>query len=230
MLFDVGPSFSLGIGASYRNSFGLFQGLGLSVGSWFRLRSAARAPAVSTEQPPSARPETLEEEGAGIELRELEFSEIFPVFHKYYDDHPVGSVLLYNAGSAACTGIKLTLDIKPYMSAPKTCVTPAQLEPGESARVDLTALFSEKEILEVTEGTKASATLAWEYTMGGRKRTDSKVQTVELLNRNAMTWEDDRRPAAFHARPRSALSSKKPARSRNPSPSGTARTWSSRRR
>ncbi len=196
LLLDVSSSLSLGAGASYRNSFGLFQGLGISLGAWLRL--PARAGAAPAQPAPSSRPELLEQvQGPGIELRELAFSDIFPVFHKYYDDHAVGTAVLYNAGSTECTDIKLTLDIKPYMSTPRTCVTPAVLGPGESAQVDLTALFSEQEILEVTEGTKASAVLAWEYTMGGSKRSESMVETVRLLNRNAMTWADDRRAAAF---------------------------------
>jgi hypothetical protein len=199
--FDFGETFSIILGASYRNSFGLFQGLDVSAGTRFRFASApaTKAPAAvaPTVVAPSAQPEPLVEEGAGLELQDLQFSDIFPVFHKYYDDHPLGSVVLHNAGSSAATNIKLTLDVKSYMGAPKTCVVPQELQPGESAVVELLALFSEKEILQVTEGTKASAEISWEYTEGGQKRSDKIVETVRLLNRNAMTWEDDQRAAAF---------------------------------
>ena len=197
VFLDLGPTFSLGLGVSYRYFFGLFQGIEIALGTGFRFPStqAARAP---VEQAPSVvRPEPLVEETTGLELQELSFSEIFPVFHKYYDDHPVGTAVLYNGASVPATNIKVTLEIKPYMTAPKTCMAPQELQPGDSGQVELTALFSEKEILQVTEGTKASAEINWEYAVNGQKRSGKTVETVRILNRNVMTWEDDRRAAAF---------------------------------
>jgi tetratricopeptide (TPR) repeat protein len=143
------------------------------------------------------KPEPLQETGGGLELQSLQFSNIFPVFHKYYDDHPVGTAVLYNPRSDPVTDITLNLEIKPYMTAPKRCKVQERIEPGQSSPVELYALFSEGEILAVTEGTKASAEITWEYTVNGQKRQGKTVETVRILNRNAMTWEDDRRAAAF---------------------------------
>jgi len=174
--YDILPAFSLGLGVSYRNEVGLFEGLSVTLGTGFRFMG-----------PP----------GEALELRDIQFLNIFPVFHKYYDDHPVGSAVISNTGSYPLTNIRLSVEIKPYMTAPKLCTTQAQLAPGDSMAVDLFALFSEEQILAVTEGTKASAEITWEYVLNGSKQTGKRVETVRIMNRNAMTWEDDRQAAAF---------------------------------
>lgn len=186
------PSFSLGVGAGYRYEFGLFQGVIVSLGMGFPLGGTGAAKGAPVPQ----KPEPLEE-GPGLALENLQFSDIFPVFHKYYDDHPLGTAVLTNNESDTATDIKMSLEIKPYMTAPKQCGVQAQIEPGQSSAVQLYALFSEETILQVTEGTKASAEISWEYTVKGQKRTGKTVETVRILNRNAMTWDDDRRAAAF---------------------------------
>ena len=179
----------------YRNHLGLVHGIALTAGLGFRL---PRAPKAVTTQPTQVRPEPLEQsQGAELEMEDVRFAEIFPVFHKHYDDHPVGSAVLRNTGTASATDVKVTLEIKPYMTAPKTCSVQSEIPAGEARPVDLFALFSEEKILAVTEGSKASAEIIWEYSVGGRGVTRSRVDTVRILNRNAMTWEDDRRAAAF---------------------------------
>jgi tetratricopeptide (TPR) repeat protein len=192
--WSVKPGFSLGLGLSYRYEFGLFQGLAMAIDTGFPLGGAARKGGAET-LPEKAQP--LQESGKGLNLNDLQFPNIFPVFHKYYDDHPVGTATLYNAESDPVSDIKVSLEIKPYMTAPKQCTVQTELAPGESAPVEMFALFSEESILAVTEGTKASAEISWEYMMNGRKQTGKTVATVRILNRNAMTWEDDRRAAAF---------------------------------
>jgi hypothetical protein len=186
---------ALEAGVAYRSHVGLAQSLAASVGLGFRIPRTVKAP--PRESAP-LRPQPLEAQpGAGLEVATPEYQSIFPVFHKFYDDNPVGTVVLRNAAGEAITGIKVSLDIKPYMTAPKTCAAPAALEAGQSSTIDLYALFSEEKILEVTEGSKASAEISWEYVLSGRTITKSRVDTVRILNRNAMTWEDDRRAAAF---------------------------------
>ena len=51
--------------------------------------------------------------------------------------------------------------------------------------------------MSVTSPTKAQATVALAFTAQKADARAEKVETVEILNRNAMTWEDDRRAAAF---------------------------------
>ena len=139
---------------------------------------------------PSQKPE------ASLQLKELSFDDVYPVFHTFYDTHPLGKVVLSNTTTQPITGIKVSFQIKEFMSDPKDCPAPAALEPGESKSVDLFALFLPS-ILETTEKTKAQARVEVEYAVGGQVQHLSVVQSIPILDRNATTWADDRRAAAF---------------------------------
>jgi hypothetical protein len=79
------------------------------------------------------------------------------------------------------------------MDAPKECATIAKLEPGASVDVPLYALFNDR-ILDVTEATKVSGEVSVEY---GVDVSQSRSATVLVNDRNALTWSDDRKAAAF---------------------------------
>ncbi|MGA2481200.1 MAG: ankyrin repeat domain-containing protein, partial [Spirochaetia bacterium] len=133
---------------------------------------------------------------ASIELDGLSFDDIYPVFHNYYDTHSLGSVVLRNTSGTPITGIKVSFQIKEFMDDPKDCPAPAELGPGESKSVDLFGLFLPA-ILEMTEKTKAQARVDVEYTLNRRPQHQYLVQSIPILNRNATSWADDRRAAAF---------------------------------
>ena len=201
LTYLIQPTFGLGIDVSYIYSFGLFHGIEISLVSDLRFANTPRVqPALKTQ--PLARPESLDigpaaNQEEGLEIESISFQNIFPVFHKYYDDHPIGRVTFRNRAPDSATNLKMSLEIKPYMTAPKEIAFSQEIKAGESREIDLYALFSEDKILDVTEGTKASAEISWEYTLKGQRYAKKKVETVRLLNRNAMTWEDDRSAAAF---------------------------------
>jgi tetratricopeptide (TPR) repeat protein len=52
-------------------------------------------------------------------------------------------------------------------------------------------------VLKLTQGTKALATVTVSWTSGGQSASREFVQTVQFLELNAMTWDDDERAAAF---------------------------------
>ncbi len=82
------------------------------------------------------------------------------------------------------------------MDNPKVCKTPYALEAGEEVIIELNTLFTEK-VLEITESTKASAEISIEFTYEGNHYTDMYTETIRLYDRNATTWDDNRRAAAF---------------------------------
>jgi len=77
-----------------------------------------------------------------------------------------------------------------------TEVSPDQLEPGEEQPIELKALFNEN-VLEITEGTKVAAEILLEFSIKGVRYKDEHSETLRLYDRNATTWEDDRKAAAF---------------------------------
>jgi hypothetical protein len=196
----VYPLLNLGIGVAYRNYLGLYQGLEISLGSSFHITDRDyRQSRIDAGR--SVRPELLQgarrhQPGHGIDLEKLEMGEIFPVFHKYYDDHPVGTAVLLNREQEPLQDLRLTFYLKQYMDAPKECPCPRAMARGQTATVDVLSLFNNG-ILEITEATKAAAEIVLEYRMRGELYRDVRNMTVRIYDRNAMRWDDDRKAAAF---------------------------------
>jgi tetratricopeptide (TPR) repeat protein len=156
---------------------------------WFEASTESRQSASS------GGPRTPER-GRGIELANMELYEIYPVFHKYYDDHPVGIATLINREKSTIGDIRLSFFVKQYMDSPKACPAPSKLAPGERRDADIMSLLNEK-VLEVTEATKVAADITLEYRIEGEPYRDTRTVTIRILDRNAMTWDDDRKAAAF---------------------------------
>jgi len=195
----ITPSLSLGIQGAYRKMFGLSDDILVQAGFAWDFSGPQRRGALM--QQPGPRPERLEVSGLkgsneGLQIRQLSWTDVFPVFHTYYDNHPIGSATLVNLEKDPIADISLSLQIKEYMSSPKPCSVPSELKPGESRQIDLNALFTE-EILGLTEGTKVPVDLNLKYRIKDKWYQETKVETVRILRRNSMTWDDDRRAAAF---------------------------------
>jgi tetratricopeptide (TPR) repeat protein len=124
------------------------------------------------------------------------FDPVFPIFLKYYDTAPVGKATLTNAGTTTLENVKVQLIVKEYMTDRKLCGTVDSLAAGASKDVDLYALFT-RGVLDISEATKAQANVSIDYTAGGQAKTEEFVETISFYNRNNMTWDDDRRVAAF---------------------------------
>jgi|GEM_PF-3010507 len=134
--------------------------------------------------------------GPSVAIENIEFDAVYPVFYKYYDEHPIGRAVLRNNGSEAVENIQVSLFIKQYMDNPKICQAPLKLNRGGKREVLLFGLFT-NHVLEISEGNKVSVKIIVEYTAEGKSRTQEFVGTIRIHNRNAMTWDDDRKVASF---------------------------------
>lgn len=101
---------------------------------------------------------------------------MFPVFHNYYDDNPVGRVVIGNQEK-----VRRKID---------------ERGAGQTAEIELYALFTDK-VLGITEGTKAPAEITLQYRLRDEWYRLTPIETVRMYDRNAMTWDDDRKAAAF---------------------------------
>ncbi len=189
----ITPSISVGLGGSYTNYIGLYNGIGISLGTAFHFRPRKKEE-MRYEAP--TVPGKLTSEGQYLEIKDVKFEDIFPVFFKYYDEHPVGRAILHNKSDKIITDVSVSLFVKQYMDNPKRCNVPSELQAGEEVEIELNSLFTEK-VLEITESTKASAEITLEFTYENDQYVDNYIETIRLYDRNATTWDDDRRAAAF---------------------------------
>ncbi|HEB29507.1 MAG TPA: hypothetical protein ENI15_01360 [Spirochaetes bacterium] len=182
------PSFAVSLEGRIRKLFGLHTDIGVSVG-------------VSYHYPKRDLP-TKRREGAGInEGDHIEFLDssidgVFPVFYKYYDSHRIGQISLKNTSTKPIENLVVTFFVNEYMDNPKVCVTIEKVEPGETSDVDLFALFNNS-LLTISEGELVSSLINVNYQVSNRKYRASHTENLTIFNRNAMTWDDDRKAASF---------------------------------
>ncbi|MBP7096695.1 MAG: tetratricopeptide repeat protein [Spirochaetia bacterium] len=177
----LGPTLELTLGGRYRDFLtptgSLYRGVSIAAGVGYDLAGARKGGSIRME--PSLRP-------------------IFPLFYTWYDDNPAGELVLRNDESSPLEKVKVSFEVKQYMDGPRVCAELPRLAPGASASVPVFALFNDQ-IFRVTEGTKSAGEIVVEYFYLGSARTARYPVTVTVNNRNAMTWDDDRKAAAFVA-------------------------------
>ena len=178
--YQFTPSLSLGLGGGYQNClarpYALFQGFSINFVSRFHLGQGSRKPQ--------------------LQIQQAEIEPIFPVLYKYYDDHPVGRITLVNEEKGTIEDVEITFFISQYMEKPKTCTVLTGLRSGEQSDVNLFALFNER-VLEITEGTKVPAEVTVSYNYLDSEFVKQETYTARVYDRNAVTWDDDRKAAAF---------------------------------
>ena len=132
----------------------------------------------------------------GVEFDDYEVNPIFPVFYSYYNDNSFGHLSCYNMEENQIQDVQVFLLIPEYMQVPKLCAEFSSIERNEYFSADLTAFINET-ILESLMAHKTEGKVMVSYTSLGKRITVEQSVDFSALNRNAMTWEDDRRAAAF---------------------------------
>ncbi len=189
--YDLSRNLTLGAGARYRYYGGLVGCVLTNLGVAYRFSPGAGKADVL---PPGFDP--VRNDARGLKLTGIRLESVFPVFFKHYDDHPIGTAILRNYEIVPAEDVRVNLLVKQYMDNPKDCTVPVRVGPGGDGEVVLYGLFTD-EILEVAEATKLSLNLTVQYRQYGRIVRDEYVQTLGVFDRNALTWSDDRKAAAF---------------------------------
>jgi hypothetical protein len=211
------PSLSAGLGVTYRYFFGLYNDLSIQLGGSFSFLPGGGQASKPSSKPPvekkplPAKPEPIKEEpvkveppraapklapGAGLEVSNVEFFNVFPVFFKYYSSHALGRIVVKNADTALASDVKAGFFLKQYMDNPSYSNALLSLAPGEEKAIELFGLLKSN-ILEISEPTLLSANISVEYTQGSKPQKKEVTRNVRVQDRNALTWEDDRGAAAF---------------------------------
>jgi tetratricopeptide (TPR) repeat protein len=178
--FLLSPTFGIGVGGGYRYYIStptpFYEAVRINLGTIIKFGAEAAK--------------------ANIQLPEININPIFPIFYKHYDDNPVGNIIILNSEKGSIMNVKVSFFIDQYMSGPKESITIDEIKKGETAEVNLYALLTDQ-VLSITEGTKVGANIAVSYEYAGRDLYFETTETVRLHDRNAMTWDDDRKAAAF---------------------------------
>jgi tetratricopeptide (TPR) repeat protein len=202
--FKVSEMFSLGVGVQGVYDIGMYIFLRPFISGSVRFGGTSGQEPVTPKQEAPVKPTPLGGENrekpkpAASAADPIEFSAdgIFPVFYKYYENHPFGSITLANRGKSPWTDVRTSFTMKQFMDMPTTLAAVPSIMPGQSVTLDLVTLFNDS-ILSVTEATKVSGELVTEYKENGKPARLSRTISLRVYDRNAMTWADDQRAAAF---------------------------------
>lgn len=121
---------------------------------------------------------------------------VFPVLYSWYNTNSFGTIDIYNGEDTAITDVNVYFYCEQYMNHSKFCENISKIQKNETISVDLTAFFNES-TLKLLEQSDANARVILEYKRLGSKKTAEIPVKVPVYNRNAMSWEDDRRAAVF---------------------------------
>ncbi len=183
LVLDLTPAFAVTLGGSYKYVLGdidpvsdLYQGASGWLGGVFRL------------SPDSGRKK--------VGVTNMTNDPVFPVFYSYYEDHPVGTVTIRNGENSSISNVDVYFNVGEYMEQPMLCESIDSLGRREEVDVDLNAIFNNR-ILDLTESSKVSAEVQIDYTYLGKRFSVKYPQTLKVLDRNSMTWDDDRKAASF---------------------------------
>lgn len=175
----LSPTLAAGVGAKYRYlsvpGASLYQGVSVQLGVVYDLAGSRKGSDVRLDQ---------------------ELGAVFPLFYSYYDKNPFGSIRLVNAESIPLDKVRILFYARQYMDAPRLCAEFDRLPAGAAKELPVYALFNDA-IFKVTEGTRAAGEFTVEYYYLGKMMTKTIPATIAVRNRNAMTWDDDRKAAAF---------------------------------
>jgi len=134
--------------------------------------------------------------GPHLFIDNLELDDAFPVFFKYYDLYPIGRARIVNNGTLPIEKLSCDLFIEDYMDNPKPAKIPSELAVNREGLLELFALFNNK-VLNVSETETLSVRISINYSAGSKKYEDTIIQSIRLNDRNAITWDDDRKVASF---------------------------------
>lgn len=144
------------------------------------------------------------------EIRSLQFDNIkvedmFAAMQSYYVDNPVGVVTLTNTEKYPITDVTVTFNQAGFMDIATPSPVVGDIGPGESVVVPIYAIFN-KEVFSMAGVTPLTGEITAEYSLRSRSATQSAPVSYDLYDKNSLTWDDDRKVAAFMTGGDSALS------------------------
>lgn len=130
-----------------------------------------------------------------VRITEMELDNLFPAFHKRYaQHHPLGRVKLVNH------------DDQPHQTTvsfyiPKLMDFPTEqqviVRPKETREIPINEVVFSGAVVELKEDLLTQAEVKVSYSTEQRTRSNKKSAGLFVYNRNAMTWDDLKKAAAF---------------------------------
>ena len=149
-------------------------------------------------------PDAPEREIRSIRFSDVSIPSLFAAMQSYYAKNPVGTVTITNTDDRKIEDVKLFFFQAGFMDSPTPAETIETLGPGEAAEVPLFASFN-REVFSVEGITPLTGEVIVSYTSSGRPAEQKQPVSYDLHDKTSMTWDDDKKAAAFITPADSAL-------------------------
>lgn len=141
-------------------------------------------------------PDAAQAEVRAIRFVEAEIPPVFAAMQSYYVSEPLGAVTIANTESTALTDVDVSFVQPGFMDSPTFLVHYDEIEPAAEITVPVRAAFNDQ--VFTTQGvTPLNGEIIVAYSVRGRPAEQRHSITYDLHDRNALTWDDDRKVAAF---------------------------------
>ena len=143
------------------------------------------------------------------ELRSIKFGEfnmppLFASMQSYYTKNPVAAVEITNIEKHTIQDVGIRFMQAGFMDAPTKADTIPELGPGETVTVDIFTAFNQE--VFATEGiTPLVGELMVDYLSRGNAGSQVLTVSYDLYDKESLTWDDDRKMAAYITPSDSAL-------------------------
>jgi len=139
-----------------------------------------------------------------LRISDARLGPAYPAMRGYYAETGLGEASIENTEKVAITDIQVQFLQPGYMDSPTLSSTILRIPPGGNVTVPIKAVFNDR--LFSGEGArKVTGELILSYMRSGKPAEQHLPVTYELLDRRAISWDDDRKVAAFVTPQDSAL-------------------------
>ncbi len=126
----------------------------------------------------------------------VEVPDLFAAMQSYYAGNPFGSVVLENTERTAAEEVVVSFFQPGLMDTPTVAAEIGVLPPGEPVTVPLKAVYNSS-VFDLEGITPLSGEIIVSYSFRGRPAEQRQTVSYDLYDKTAMTWDDDRKLAAF---------------------------------
>jgi tetratricopeptide (TPR) repeat protein len=139
-----------------------------------------------------------------IRFSEAAFPPVFAAMQSYYVKNPFTHITLTNAETWDITDLQVSFFQAGFMDNPTKLLSLPALAAGKGVAVDVTATFN-NEVFKTNGVTPLTGQIVVEYASRNRAGRQVLPVSYDLYDKNAISWDDDRKEAAFITSADSAL-------------------------
>jgi hypothetical protein len=139
-----------------------------------------------------------------ISFGDVTFPPLYAAMQSYYAKNSFAKVTIKNVERFPLTDLQVSFFQAGYMDTPTKLATIPTLEPGKSVEVNVVASFN-GEVFSTNGDTPLNGQIEVEYSSRNRAARQSLPVAYTLFDRTSISWDDDRKAAAFITKADTAL-------------------------